>query len=172
MYIDVNGKRGTRGLVGESGTTYGNLALFSAEELAAALADGIVEVQPAPPPVRTLEQLKHRHKGNIQGWFNEQVTVPVVVPDVSADIGWVGGYESALKLDAGRRFGTELGRPSITFVDAENNVHQLTKPDADKVVQGVAAAYEALYVQYVSLLKQTDQAASEAEFPAVPEVTP
>ncbi len=65
MYKDVNGKTGFRGLTGVSGKTYGNLKLFSSDELVEALNDGITEVIPTPEAPVNLDKLKEKRKKTI-----------------------------------------------------------------------------------------------------------
>ena len=68
MYIDVNGKRGYRQLMGTSGKTYGNVKLFSQAEKDAMLADGITVYTPPPPQPESPEAIERKRKRAIRGY--------------------------------------------------------------------------------------------------------
>lgn len=78
MYIDVNGKTGYRLLQGTSGKTYGNLKLFTPEERAAALADGIQEHVAPPPAPASPDALERKRKRHIIGYAMSRVNEDLI----------------------------------------------------------------------------------------------
>jgi len=80
MYRDINGKTGMKGLRGASGKTYGNMKLYSSQEKAAILADGITEVVPTVKPPPTPEEALAKTKENKLRYIKEAYVYAAAMP--------------------------------------------------------------------------------------------
>lgn len=65
QYIDVNGRIGTRMLVGASGKTYGNIELLTDAEKTEAILDGILIYIPPTPPTPDPADVKRQATAQI-----------------------------------------------------------------------------------------------------------
>lgn len=69
-------------------------------------------------------------------------------------INWVGGFDSALKLDGAKRMAEIATQTEVTFFDADDTGHILSIADATMVVLSVAGKYQQDLAKYKSLKTQ------------------
>lgn len=146
MYKDINGKTGFTGLIGNSGKTYNHVKLLSKEEREDMLADGISEYIPPAKPQPTVEQQLERAKEAKKCSIREGLALHLERPIVDGNgVGWNGGFESAIKLDAAKRLAEESGLTEVIFFDVHNQPYTLPILDATAVVTLVAGDYQSAF---------------------------
>jgi len=85
-----------------------------------------------------LDKAKEDKRNQIRAEFEVVSNLPVNVNGVD----YVGGFESAIKLDAAKRMVEQAGATEVVFFDISNDPHVLSPADATTVVLSVGADYQ------------------------------
>lgn len=94
--------------------------------------------EPAFTEAELLGKVKEAKRNKIRAEFEVASNLPVEVNGVS----YVGGFESAIKLDAAKRMAEQAGSAEVVFFDINNDPHVLSLADATVVVLSVGADYQ------------------------------
>ena len=139
MWRDINGKTGVSGLQGTSGKTYGNLKLFTPQELSDALGDDIEEIPYTPPPAPTPTQLERLRRMQIRGLARSRIEQQVVG---TADD---PNYESILQTMVTTIEVAELLiSKGVATIDDFSNASKQLRDDVQLVRQAVTAMRSAV----------------------------
>ncbi|MBT6049380.1 MAG: hypothetical protein HOG49_21500 [Candidatus Scalindua sp.] len=161
MYQDSSGKTATKGLVGVSGTTYGNTKLFSQSEKDLMLADGItVFVKPAIDPP-SFEANKQTKEVQIKAEYDREKYTPVQTDfvtgtepasiegdpdvDVVTTYTWNGGHESSMALYSAVRLADQKGEVTVDLWDINNVKQNFLISEARIIVQSIADCFLVIY---------------------------
>jgi len=167
MWKDINGKTGHKNMQGNE-YLYGNLKLLNPEELAKALADGIVIwVKPAPKPLSVEEMLEKARNAKIsliKSLFETESLKPVTVSGVD----YKGGYNTVSRIDSARRLGVLHSTNPLTLYDKDDEPISLNPKQTEDVVKGLGANYQGLYAIRQSLIRSIRKAVDLQEVVDVP----
>lgn len=159
-YIDINGKIGYQNMQGHT-KVYGNLKLLTVPELSAAKVDGIADwVKPVVTGPTESEQLI-LNKGYKKSGIRSDFAVVALDNVVHNLITWNGGYDSAIKLDAAKRFAELNSLTTVDFFDINNVSNTLTIVEADEVIKAVAADYQSKFTIKQSAFVDIDNAVDQ-----------
>lgn len=100
--------------------------------------------------------IKAQKTQEINTAFNTETNENVDVDGVL----YVGGYDSALKLDGAKRFSELASTSTVTFYDASDVGHDLAIADATVIILTIGAKYQADFAKHKSLKKQIADATS------------
>ena len=70
--------------------------------------------------------------------------------------GYVGGFDSAVKLDAAKRMLETAGATEVTFFDVDNKPNVLSISDATDVILAIGSKYQTDFAKYQGLKVQVD----------------
>lgn len=133
-----------------------------AEEYKQWLAEGNTP-EPEFTEAELLDMAKEVKRNQIRAEFDVVSNMPVTVNSVS----YVGGFESAIKLDAAKRIGEQAGAIEVVFFDINNAPHVLSLADATAVVLSVGADYQTKFGTKQSRMVAVENATTIQEVEAV-----
>jgi len=107
-------------------------------ELDEAIVQELANGFEAPTEAELLANAKQAKQSQIRDEFEVASNLPVEVNGVS----YVGGFESAIKLDAAKRMAEQAGVIEVVFFDINNDPNVLSLTDATAVVLSVGADYQ------------------------------
>ncbi len=114
-------------------------------------------------PEISLATLKLNKKSEIESNFIEDSLSSVNV----FGLDWVGGFDSAIKLDAAMRLSQASGQTSVVFFDTNNVAHTLTFQQALQVILQVAGTYQFKLAKKNSKLNLINSATTASEVGAI-----
>lgn len=167
MYKGIDGKTGYKNIKGND-FTYGDMRLLSYDERQSALADGVTEytppARPQPTEAELLANAKLSKRAQIRSGYDYFNSLPVVD---SNGVEWVGGFDSAIKLDAAKRLAETFGATEVTLYSYPNQPYVLSLADALAVIGLVANSYQTALATKNSLYNDVDNATDLAGVEAV-----
>jgi len=116
------------------------------------------EIEPYVETPKSLDQLKSEKSFEIKNSFNIESNLPVSHNNIS----WVGGFDSATKLDSAVRLAESIGQTTVSLYDSNKTEHQLTLDEAKEIVKAVAIKYQLDFQKKQQLLKQIEEADEES----------
>lgn len=130
QYIDVNGRIGTRMLVGASGKTYGNIELLTDAEKTEAILDGILIYIPPTPPTPDPADVKRQATAQIIKKAEEDMSA---IASVSERIGLLAETLTLIKE------AINIPPAKQAKIDALEATHLRLKAIRDKAKQDIDA---------------------------------
>ena len=107
---------------------------------------------PIKPESELLDDVKLIKKQELKKSFELESNKPVVVNEVN----YVGGFDSAVKLDAAKRMLETALATEVTFFDVDNKPNVLSIGDATNVILAIGSKYQTDFAKYQGLKVQVD----------------